>query len=71
MRRLILVLLVAMMCLLLCGCEKLLTVDGLSVGYYTDKETGVQYVLYAEAYGCSITPRLNPDGSLYVGEVSD
>lgn len=39
---------------------------------WTDKETGVQYVIYQEQHGYAgfggITPRLNPDGSLYVTE---
>lgn len=40
---------------------------------WTDEETGVQYIIYHEKCGYAgfggITPRLNPDGSLYV--VSD
>lgn len=39
---------------------------------WTDDETGVQYVIYREkTYNAGhggITPRLNPDGSLYVVE---
>ncbi|MCM1008314.1 MAG: DUF6440 family protein [Ruminococcus flavefaciens] len=39
---------------------------------WTDEETGVQYVVYREknfnAGHGGITPRLNPDGSLYVVE---
>lgn len=36
---------------------------------WTDKDTGVQYVVYRDGSGYAgmggITPRLNPDGSLY------
>lgn len=41
---------------------------------WTDEETGVQYVIYREKFFNAgfggITPRLNPDGSLYVVEIT-
>lgn len=44
--------------------------SNLNIGFWTDEETGVQYVVYDRACGyagmCGITPRLNSDGSLYV-----
>lgn len=33
---------------------------------YYDEETGVEYIAYKYDTGCSITPRLNADGSLYI-----
>ena len=33
---------------------------------YYDEETGVEYIAYKYNDGCSITPRLNADGSLYI-----
>lgn len=43
-----------------------------TVFIWTDEDTGVQYIIYREklynaGFG-GITPRLNPDGSLYVIE---
>lgn len=43
-----------------------------TVFIWTDEDTGVQYIIYREklynaGFG-GITPRLNPDGSLYVVE---
>lgn len=42
---------------------------------WTDEETGVQYIVYADATGyCGmggITPRLNADGTLYVTTESE
>ena len=41
---------------------------------WTDKDTGVQYVVYRDGSGYAgmggITPRLNSDGSLYVVETA-
>lgn len=39
-----------------------------SVRFYKDQVTGVEYVLYYGGYGCSITPRLNSDGTPYTGK---
>lgn len=33
---------------------------------YRDPKTGVNYIVYRSTYGGGITPRYNPDGSLYV-----
>lgn len=46
--------------------------DNETIYIWTDEDTGVQYIIYSEAgyrkgFG-GITPRLNPDGSLYVVE---
>lgn len=42
---------------------------------WTDDDTGVQYIIYREKTGYAgfggITPRLNPDGSLYIVETND
>jgi hypothetical protein len=38
-----------------------------SVSIWTDKETGVQYVIYEGYKQGGIVPRLNADGSLHVG----
>ena len=41
-----------------------------NIEFWTDEETGVQYVVYDRTCGYSgmggITPRLNADGTLYV-----
>ena len=37
------------------------------VSFYEDYETGVNYVCLCNSRGNAITPRLNADGSLYVG----
>lgn len=42
---------------------------------WTDKETGVQYIIYSVGYGYAgmggITPRLNADGTLYIEKESE
>lgn len=40
----------------------------ISVRFFTDPDTNVQYILYHGGYGSAITPRLNPDGTLYIKE---
>jgi hypothetical protein len=58
----------------LCACEKsneVTTKEGnTDIEIWTDKETGVQYVIYDKSGGYSgmggITPRFNTDGTLYV-----
>lgn len=48
---------------------------GKTIYIWTDEETGVQYVIYREKVGYTgfggITPRLDPDGSLYCDETSN
>lgn len=44
--------------------------DNINIDFWTDEETGVQYVIYDRSGGYAgmggITPRLNSDGSIYV-----
>ena len=44
--------------------------SNLNIEFWTDEETGVQYVVYDRACGYAgmggITPRLNADGTLYI-----
>ena len=39
-----------------------------AVSFWTDPETGVQYIIYDEpwSYGTNMTPRLNKDGKPYI-----
>ena len=51
------------------GVEK---VSNIHIEFWTDEETGVQYVIYDRVGGYAgmggITPRLNSDGSIYIVE---
>lgn len=44
--------------------------DNIHIEFWTDEETGVQYVIYDRSGGYAgmggITPRLNSDGSIYI-----
>lgn len=44
--------------------------DNINIEFWTDKETGVQYIVYDRVGGYAgmggITPRLNSDGSVYI-----
>lgn len=44
--------------------------DNIHIEFWTDEETGVQYVIYDRVGGYAgmggITPRLNSDGSVYI-----
>ncbi|OUO25388.1 DUF6440 family protein [Eubacterium sp. An3] len=59
-------------CLLLSGCsgseneetEKSVSSDWIHV--YVDEKTGVNYLVYSGYKSGGITPRYNPDGSLYI-----
>lgn len=59
------------LCLSGCKTNKNITTqnDDADIKIWTDTETGVQYVIYADCVGyCGqggITPRLNADGTLY------
>lgn len=48
-------------------------IEDSKIRYYTDSETGVQYIIYREKFSDAglggITPRLNSDGSLYLDDV--
>lgn len=75
MKELILII-TACLILSVSGCQKLNTnresdsdVTGdVCIEFYTDKETGVEYVIYNAPYRGGICPRYNADGSLYVRE---
>lgn len=63
--------LLCLACLTSCdiSSKKIKEKDNDVIRIWTDEETGVQYVIYCEESGYAgfggITPRLNPDGSLY------
>lgn len=46
--------------------------DNINIEFWTDKETGVQYIVYDRVGGYAgmggITPRLNSDGSVYIAD---
>lgn len=73
MKKLLCLAMTIILIFILCGCnpnqniEK--TVNDPDVMFWTDEETGVEYVIYSHSGGYSgmggITPRLNKDGSLY------
>lgn len=50
----------------MCACGKTEDSGDMLVRYFVDEQTGVNYVMYN---GEAITPRLNPDGTLYRSEV--
>lgn len=69
------ILLLSVSTLCLAGCSDNTDVNksnNTNVKFWTDKDTGVQYVIYDESEGYAgmggITPRLNSDGSLYIAE---
>lgn len=77
MKKLIVVAIALVLIFCLVGCE-LTNLDNSSVPtdtktdvrdirIWTDEETGVQYIIYADTYRSlgGITPRLNADGTLY------
>ncbi len=74
MKKILSVLMVLCIVLCLCSCEENTeySTTRTDVEYWTDEETGVQYIIYSYSTGYSgmggITPRLNEDGSLYVKE---
>lgn len=75
-RSVVFVMLVAVMCSLIgCGAPpesnpQDVQSTGSDIEFWTDAETGVQYVVYDRRSGSGgmggITPRLNADGTLYV-----
>lgn len=66
MRKLLLV--VVFIIFVVCGCRAATVTESGSifVTFYTDPETGVEYVIYREDQAGGICPRYNADGSLYV-----
>lgn len=69
---------IAVLGLLLVGCESIKdqsTVEeydyvGMTVDYYTDPDTGVCYLIYDGGYDGGITVRYNADGSIMVKETN-
>lgn len=43
--------------------------DKLDFGFYVDKETCVEYILFHGSYKGGITPRLNADGTLKLNKI--
>lgn len=41
-------------------------VSSSEIRYYVDEETGVCYIVHKRGYAGGITPRFNPDGTLYL-----
>ena len=76
MKKIIILLFALVLVLCLVGCEVTafsdakLKEDCEDVYIWTDKETGVQYIIFDKKKGYAgmggITPRLNADGSLYI-----
>lgn len=74
MKKIFSVFVIIILILCLAGCEDTNpniegSQDDTHIDFWTDKETGVQYVIYDRKGGNAgmggITPRLNADGSLY------
>ena len=75
MKKVICLLMALSIVLCLCACDEMAesvpidTATDSDIRFWTDEETGVQYVIYDnyEGYGGmgGITPRLNADGTLY------
>lgn len=64
----LIVTLMVVICILMTGCDFVSSGDsyGSGIFLYVDPTTGVNYLQNTDG---GITPRLNPDGSLYVSEV--
>ncbi len=43
---------------------------GNNIYYYVDPETGVNYLVFKDKNGCGISPRYNPDKTLYKSEIN-
>ena len=67
-KKIIAVILLIVICIMATGCDHVSNGEssGFNVFLYVDPVTGVNYVHSSQG---GITPRLNPDGSLYVSEV--
>ena len=68
MKKLIIAILALALILCLVGCETSKTPPEGAISFWTDEETGVQYIIYHgdnNQYLGGITPRLNADGTLY------
>jgi hypothetical protein len=67
----ILIILVLIACLVSCANNENITQSNKddSIQFWTDEETGVEYIIYNNVRGYAgqggITPRLNADGSLF------
>ena len=77
MKKMLCILMAMCFALCLCACEEKNTIQSTTktIKFWTDEETGVQYVIYQESGGYSgyggITPRLNSDGTLYQATESE
>jgi hypothetical protein len=72
-KKIIIILSAITLCLGLTGCSEnanMSYTENSDIYIWTDKETGVQYIIYCHGVGYQgmggITPRLNADGSLYI-----
>lgn len=73
MKKIFSILMVVVLILCLSGCIKNENIERDSnnsdIKFWTDTETGIQYVIYSRSAGYAgmggITPRLNADGTLY------
>lgn len=66
MKKTIAIVLVMLIGIIFVGCNAIEFDGNIEVFIYKDSKTGVNYLC---KNGGGITPRLNPDGSLYVTEV--
>lgn len=57
MKRILIVLTTLMIASGIVGCGYTRKND-FGVSFWTDKETGIEYIIYETYYGCGITPRL-------------
>jgi hypothetical protein len=57
MKRILCLIMVAMVAMLTVGCATQKTTN-LGVSFWIDEERGVEYVIYESYYGAGITPRL-------------
>ena len=57
MKRISFLIMVAMVAMIVVGCATQKSTD-LGISFWTDKERGVEYVIYESYYGAGITPRL-------------
>lgn len=73
MKKIFSILMVVVLILCLSGCSENENIERDSndsdIKFWTDTETGIQYVIYSSCAGYAgmggITPRLNADGTLY------
>lgn len=72
MKKITAIILIAALILCMAGCASKIQTVGLSgtTRIVVDEETGVNYIFHTFSdIGCGMSPRYNPDGTLYVSEV--